>query len=228
MHILLPKELLLLKEKIIEIEKNRSLAFKNNAPFISSISKINNAVIDNAEDLAIVMPMYNLFHYSKNYRKTQDSLWNYYRDEPVDNNSPTLIYNADPITNSTSFKYKSSIIGKALNNNHDDNNPNKAGIIVPLKHLSSFWETLNMPLINCEVNLILTWSKNYVLTGLITRAAVGAQGGNPARPATAAPTGAIFTITDTKLLVPAVTLSAQDDNKLLEQLKTRFRRAIKV
>ena len=61
--------------------KNRSLAFKNNAPFISSISKINNTLIDNAEDLDVVMPMYNLIKYGKNYRKTTDSLWNYYGDE---------------------------------------------------------------------------------------------------------------------------------------------------
>ena len=70
-------------------KKNRPLAFKNNAPFISCISKINNTVIDNAEDLDVVMPMYNLIEYSKNYRKTTGSLWNYYRDESTDdtNNS---------------------------------------------------------------------------------------------------------------------------------------------
>ena len=66
---------------IIDI-RNRFLAFKNNAPFTNCISKINNVLIDNAEDLDIVMPMYNLLEYSKNYRKTTDSLWNYYRDEP--------------------------------------------------------------------------------------------------------------------------------------------------
>ena len=57
--------------------KNRPLAFKNNAPFISCISKINNMLIDNAQDLDIAMPMYNLIEYSKNYRKTTSSLWNY-------------------------------------------------------------------------------------------------------------------------------------------------------
>ena len=66
---------------IIDI-RNRFLAFKNNAPFTNCISKINNVLIDNAEDLDIVMPMYNLLEYSKNYRKTTGSLWNYYRDEP--------------------------------------------------------------------------------------------------------------------------------------------------
>ena len=99
---------------IIDI-RNRFLAFKNNAPFTNCISKINNVLIDNAEDLDIVMPMYNLLEYSKNYRKTTGSLWNYYRDEP--NNLPTDNYNADPITNSESFKYKSSITGKTSNAN---------------------------------------------------------------------------------------------------------------
>ena len=61
---------------------NKKLAFKNNAPFISCISKINNTLIDNAGDLDIVMPMYNLLEYNKNWRKITGSLWNYYRDEP--------------------------------------------------------------------------------------------------------------------------------------------------
>ena len=60
----------------------RKLFFKNNAPFINCISKINGLKIDNAEDLDVVIPMYNLLEYCKNYRKTTSSLWNYYRDEP--------------------------------------------------------------------------------------------------------------------------------------------------
>ena len=90
--------------------KNRSLAFKNNAPFTSCISKINDVLIENAEDIDIVMPMYNLIEYSKNYSKTTSSLWNYYRDRP--NNPPADNYNADPIANSASCKYKSSMIRK--------------------------------------------------------------------------------------------------------------------
>ena len=58
------------------------MAFKNNAPFISCVAKINNILIDSSEHLDIVMPMYNLIEYSKNYSKTTGSLWNYYRDEP--------------------------------------------------------------------------------------------------------------------------------------------------
>ena len=92
---------------IIDI-RNRFLAFKNNAPFTNCILKINN-VIDNAEDLDIVMPMYNFLEYSKNYRKITGSLWNYYRDKPNnpplnDDDPPAVNYNADPITNFDSFK----------------------------------------------------------------------------------------------------------------------------
>ena len=79
---------------IIDI-RNSFLAFKNNAPFTNCISKINNGFIDNAEDLDVVMLMYNLLEYSKNYRKTTGSLWNYYRDEPHD--FPANNYNANRI-----------------------------------------------------------------------------------------------------------------------------------
>ena len=93
-------------------------------------------------------------------------------------------------------------------------------IVVPLKHLRNFWRTLDILLINCEINLILTWSENCILT-------VSAQGDNPARPVIHAPTGTTFKVTDTKLYVPVVTLSTEDDNKLLEQLKTGFKRKTK-
>ena len=68
----------------VDAKRNKSVAFKNNAPFINCISKINRVQIDSTEDLDIVMPMFNLLEYSKNYRKTRGSLWNYYRDEPSD------------------------------------------------------------------------------------------------------------------------------------------------
>ena len=60
----------------------KKLAFKNNTQIVSCVSKINNMLIDNAEDLGIVMPLYNLLEYSKNYSETTGSVWNYYRDEP--------------------------------------------------------------------------------------------------------------------------------------------------
>ena len=86
-------------------KRNKNVAFKNKEPFINCISKTNGGKINNAEDLDIVMPMYNLLEYSKSYRKTTGGLWNYYRDEPN-----------DPLSfNSESFKYKTSITGNTYN-----------------------------------------------------------------------------------------------------------------
>ena len=84
-----------------------------------------------------------------------------------------------------------------------------------------------MHLINCEVSLILTWSEKCVLTDITTQTARGAQGAYPARPAINAPANATFKITDTKLYVPAVTWSTEDDNNCLEQLKSGFKRTSK-
>ena len=99
-------------------------------------------------------------------------------------------------------------------------------IVVPLKYLSNFWRNLDMTLINCEVTLTLTWSENCVLTDIKTQTAAAAQGDNPAREKVDAPTNATFKITDTKLYVPVVTLSAKDDNNFLERLKSGFKRTI--
>ena len=130
-------------------ERDKGVAFKNCAPFTNCISEINNTQIDNAKDIDIVMPMYNLIEYSDNYSKTSGSLWQYYRDEPNDN-----------LADSESFKSKIKITGKtsAAGNRKD------VEIMFPLKYLSNFWRSLEMPLINCEVNLILTWSSTCVTT----------------------------------------------------------------
>ena len=184
---------------------NKNLVFKNNAPFINCIPKINGIKIDNAEDLDIVMPMYNLLEYSKNYKKTTGSLWNYYRYEP-----------SDPLsTNSESFKYKTSIAGRTLNND----SLTDAEVAVPLKYLSNFWRSLDIRLINCEVEIILTWSKSCALADMTVDA--------DADPAIVAPSGATFKITDTKLHVPVVTLSKENDIKLLEKLKSGCKKTIK-
>ena len=90
------------------------LAFKSNAPFTRCILKINNTLIDNAKDLDIVMPMHNLLEYSKNYRKTTGSLFNYYRDEPNSGAVGNINYS---IRSSKSFDYKTSITGKLEGNN---------------------------------------------------------------------------------------------------------------
>ena len=137
------------------------------------------------------MPMYNLIEYSENYTKTTGSLWQYFRDEPDVN-----------VEDSESLKSKIKITRKtpAAGNEKD------VEIMVPLKYLSNFWRTLEIPLINCEVNLILTWSSTCVITNS---------------------TGAgTFEITDTKLYVPVVILSTQENAKLLQQLKSGFKRVI--
>ena len=97
-------------------------------------------------------------------------------------------------------------------------------IFVPLKHLDNFWRTLDIPLINCEVSLTLTWSENCVVTKKATREAD--PDADPAIAGINNPTEIIFKISDCKLYVPVVTLSAENDNKLLEQLKTGFKRTI--
>ena len=121
------------------------------------------------------MSMYNLLEYSNNYSKTTRSLWNYDKDEP--NNPPRNNYNADPIKYSASFKYKTSITGKTSNVNLENGANTEPGnkkiekntdIFVPIKYFSNFWKTLDIPLINCEMSLILTWSENCVLTDIKT------------------------------------------------------------
>ena len=172
-------------------ERKKGVIFKNCAPFTKYISRINNTDIDTAQDIDIVTLMYNLIEYSDNYSKTSGSLWQYYKDEPSDN-----------ITQSKSFKFKIKITGKTP----ATGNTKEVEIIAPLKYLSNFWKTLEMPLINCEVNLILRWSP----TCLISSATGETK----------------FKITETKLYVPVVTLSAQDNAQLLQQLKLGFKRTI--
>ena len=156
-------------------------------------------------------------------KQTTGSLWNYYRGDP-----------SDPLsTNSESFRYKASIVGNTSNVDSTiiddggnqisnlDYDANKVGTqetenVIPLKYLSNFWRGLDILLINCEVELILTWSKNCVLADMTVA-------NNP-------PTGLEFQITDnkiTKLYVLVVTLSKENNKKLLEKLKSGFKKTIK-
>ena len=135
--------------------------------------------------------MYNLIEYSDNYSKTSGRLWQYYKD--VSN---------DDLTDSESFKYKVKITGNTLNNN----NMKDVEIMVLLKYLSNFWRTLEMSLINCEVELILTWSKNCVITDSTGEGKLK--------------------IIEAKLYIPVVTLSTEDNAKLLQQLKSNFKRKV--
>ena len=197
---------------------DQKLAFKNNAPFVSCVSKINHTLIDNAEDLDVVMPMYNLLQYSKNFSKITGSFWNYYRDEPNSSANNNINYS---IKDSKYFDYKTSITWKWESNKTEK----EVEIVALLKHLSNFWRALDMPLINCGINLILTWSENCELTRKSTRDAD--PDADPALAAIDNPTNAIFKIKDTKLYVPVATLSTENDKSFLEQLRTGFRRTIK-
>ena len=137
------------------------------------------------------MSMYNLIEYSDNYSKTSESLWQYYKDEPNNN-----------LADSESNKSKAKITGSTP----ADGNTQDVEIIVPSIFLSNFWRTLKIPLINCEVNLILTWPSTCVITNSTC--------------------AGILPITDTKLYIPVVTLSTQDNSKLLQRLKSGFKRTI--
>ena len=150
------------------------------------------------------MPMYKLIEYSNNYAKTTGSLWQYCKDIPARNNANNAIIIFVDNNTTDSFNFKVKITGQTGNNGIK-----VVEIMVPLKYLRNFWRTIEMPLINCELNLILTCSSTGVLI------ATGVQNQN-----------ATFTITDTKLYVPVVTLSTKENTKFFQQLKSGFKRVI--
>ena len=161
-------------------DANTRLALKNCAPFTKCNLEINDERVDAAENLDIVMPMYNLIEYSDNYQDSSATLYQYKRDEPpVDNDGAIIDLTAD---NSDYFKYKVNLL----------DNPVHVGgiarrnvkIVVPLKYLRNFFRSLEMPLINCKFKLNLTWKKECVLSN---------QAG-----------AAVFIINDTKLYVPII------------------------
>ena len=212
----------------IRDKKNRPLILKNNAQFVSCITRINGELIEDANDLDIIMSMYNLLEYSKNYRKTIGSLYNYYRDELSDDADNNNFANRN-VVNSEAFKYKNKIIGNTYNvdagaQGYDvnKNGTQKIELAIPVKYLVSFWRALNTPLISCEVFLELKWNKNCIITSL-ERRQVDA---GPPVVRDNAPTGATLSITDCKLYVPVVTLSIDDEVKLLTNLKSGFKREI--
>ena len=204
---------------------NKKFIFKNNAPFISCISKINVKLVENAEDLDVIIPMYNLLEYSKNYQKTSGSLFSYYRDEPKS------LLHGEHITVfiecSDSFDYKSDLNPNLDNVVDGKNNKTDVGIAVPLKHLGNFWRNLNIPLIDFEISLDLSWGDKCVLVGRAYREARAATATTAALPPINSPTDVTFKITDGKLYVPVVTLSTENENKLFEMLKSGFKRTEK-
>ena len=174
---------------------NIQVVFKNYAPFTDWVS---NTQIHNAKEIGLVIAIHNLIENSDNYSEILGSLCQYYRDEPALTDVSAL----DNVPNNSAlFKYKQKITGSTGNNS-----TKVVKIMVQLHYLSKFWRTLNMPLTDCEINLILTSSVNCAICNAATISATR------------------FVITNTKLYVLVVTLSTEDDAKLLEQLKSGFKR----
>ena len=200
------------------LRRNRPLVLKNNAPFVSCMTKINNEFIEDPDDSDIVMPMYNLLECSKS---------NYYRDELSDDNNPNNFPNTN-VVNSNTYEYKNKITCNTYNvaegaEGHSANRLGKKDVelAIPLKYLGNFWRALNIPLISCKVFLELKWNKNCVITSLEQRQV---DAGPPLVNGTT--TGATLAINDCKLYVPVVTLSKDDEIKLLTNLKSGFIRQI--
>ena len=170
---------------------NSVVAFKNCAPFCTCDVTINDEHVEKAEDLDIVMPMYNLLECSDNYQDSTGSLYQFKRDEPPDNN-------AGVANDTTRLVYKSKLIkGTDV-------------LVVPLKYVSNFFRSLEMPLVNCKIDLELTWHKDCMISSANAAAAQVVS----------------FMITNTKLYVPVVTLSTKDNNNLTKQLNDGFKRTI--
>ena len=170
------------------------LALKKCAPFTKCNLEINDEHVDPAENLDIVMLMYNLIEYSDNYQDSSGTLYQYKRDEPAEDDAVADL-TAD---HSDSSKYKIKLLGNVSEVAGD-----AAGIIrlnvkvvVLLKYLSNFFRSLEMPLINCKIKLNLTWKKECMLS---------AGAGE-----------AVFITNDTKLYVPVVTLSKGDNKDFID------------
>ena len=174
------------------------VAFKNCTPFRTCDVTINDEHVEKAEDLDIVMPMYNLLEYSDSYQNSTGILYQFKRDEPPDNN-------ADVGDATSSLVYKSKLIKGT-----DNNNVNNVKLVVPLKYVSNFFRSLEMPLVNCKIDLELTWRKDCMISSANADANRVVS----------------FKITDTKLYVPIVTLSTKDNTNLTKQLNEGFKRTI--
>ena len=169
-------------------EANTRLALKNCAPFSKCNLEIIDEHVDTAENLDITMPMYNLIEYSDNYPDSSATLYEPQEDDAV----------ADLTADN------SSLLGNPVVANNIARINIK--VVVPLKYLSNFFRSLEMPLINCKINLNLTWKKECVLS---------TDDGN-----------AVFIINDTKMYVPVVTLSNEDNKDFIEQQNKGFQRSI--
>ena len=160
------------------------------------------------------MPMYNFIEYSDSYADSSGSLYQFKRDEsPM--NDPRNPKNV-ALGNSKSFKYKASFLGKATDADGNDRSLKNTKIVVPLKYLSNFFKSLEMPLINSKIHLGPNWKNNYVMYGGDTYAGGDNANNREER----------FQVTSTKLYVPIVTLSSDDSATLTKQLNERFERSV--
>ena len=179
---------------------NTRLALKNCTPFIKCNLGINDEHVDAAENLDIAMPMHNIIEYSDNYQDSSAILYQHKRDEPPEANA----INDLTTDTSSSFKYKVELLGNPVPDGAIAKRNVK--VVVPLKYLSNFFRSLEMPLINCKIKLNLTWKKGCVLSN---------QAGN-----------AVFIINDTKMYVPVATLSKEVNKDFIEQQNKGFQRSI--
>ena len=170
------------------------LALKNCAPFTKCYLEINDEHVDTAENLDIVMPIYNLIEYSDNYQNSSATLYQYKRDDPPEDDAVADL-TAD---NSDSLKYKIKLLGNVTEVAGDATGVRRLNVkvVVPLKYLSNFFRSLEMPLVNCKIKLNLTGKKECVLS-------TGAG-------------EALFIINDTKLYVPVVALSKEDNKNSIK------------
>ena len=140
--------------KVTNIGADTNVAFKNCAPITRCVTHINDEHIETAENL------YNLIEYSDNYSDSSGSLYQLKRDEsPMNSDGNPL--NAT-LNNSSSFKYKANLLGKATDADGNDRSLKNTKIVVPLKY---FFRSLEMPLINCKIHLELNWTNNCVMYG---------------------------------------------------------------
>ena len=196
--------------KVAGVAINTTVAFKNCAPFTRCVTYANDEHVETAENLDIIMPMYNLTEYSDNYADSSGSLYQFKRDESLMNDAGNLINAA--LDNSTSFKYKTSLLGKATDADGNDRSLKNTKIVVPLRYLSSFFRSLGMPLINCKIHVELNWNNNCVMYGPDTYA--GGDNANNRE------------TTSTKLYCAIVTLSTKDNANLRKQLDKGFKRSV--
>ena len=180
------------------------LALKNCAPFAKCNLEINDEHVDTAENLDIVMPMYNLIEYSDNYQDSSATLYQYKRDEPPEADAAANL----TANNSSSFKYKINLLGNVTEVAGDAAGVRRLNVkvVVPLKYLSNFFGSLETPLINCKFKLNLTCKKECVLS---------TDAGD-----------VVFIINDTKMYFPVVTLSKEDNKDFIEQQNKEFQRSI--